>query len=151
MKSHATYALSVLFILIATTGFSQNTNPKPKQFHNFPEIINCSEQELAKIFNSSPGQDIVLNFSDNFSFQGSVRANKVKYSNLQTAVVVSPGFSNSIFSISKITNLEGRVSYIGRIINKSFFDGYELKKNSSGNYELTKVETDRVIQDCAHM
>ncbi len=147
MKSFAPYALSLMLSLIAMTGFSQ-TSSKPKQFNNFPEKINCSEQELARVFNTTPGQSISLNFSDNFIFSGSVKSNLVKYSNLQTAIVVSPDYSNTIFNVSRITNDDGSTSYIGRIINKSFYDGFELKKNTAGAYQLTKIETDRVIQDC---
>ncbi len=147
MKRHATYALSVLLSFIVTTGFCQS-NPKPKQFSSFPEIINCNEQELAQIFTASPGQTISLAFSNNFTFSGTVKSNLAKYANLQSAVIVSPDYSNTIFSVSKITNGDGSISYIGRIINKNYFDGFELKKNTSGIYQLKKVETDRVIQDC---
>jgi hypothetical protein len=132
-----------------TTGFCQNSNPKPKQFSSFPEIINCSEQELAKVFTTSPGQTISLAFSNNFTFTGNVTSNLAKYANLQSAVIVSPDYSNTIFSVSKIINADGSISYVGRIINKNYFDGFELKKNTSGNYQLKKIETDRVIQDCA--
>ena len=149
MKHFAPYALLLLFTAISLTGFSQNGNTaKPKQFNNFPDIINCSETTLNNIFNSAAGQHIDLSFSDNFSFSGNVTSNVVKYSNLQTAVVRSPYFNNSIFSVSKIINADRTVSYLGRIINKNYFDGYELKKNTDGNYQLIKMETDRVIQDC---
>ncbi len=147
MKHFAPYALSLMLSLIAMTGFSQNSS-KPKQFSSFPETINCSEQELSKVFNAAPGQLVTLAFSNNFTFSGSVTSNLVKYSNLRTAVVVSPDYSNTIFSVSKITNNDGSISYIGRIINKNYFDGFELKKNTTGVYQLTKIETDRVIQDC---
>lgn len=150
MKRYAPYALSVLLTFTAMTGFSQNIS-KPKQFNNFPEAINCSEQELAKVFNATAGQVISLSFSDNFSFSGSVKSNIVKYANLQTAVVVSPAYSNTIFSVSKITMNDGSINYLGRIINKSYFDGFELKKNAVGNYQLIKMETDRVIQDCKQL
>ena len=151
MKRYATYALSVLLSFIMTTGFSQNNNPKPKQFSNFPETIDCSEQELSQVFNAAPGQNISLAFSNNFTFAGSVTSNLVKYANLQSAVIVSPDYNNTIFSVSKITNGDGSVSYIGRIINKNYFDGFELKKNTSGIYQLKKIETDRVIQDCMQL
>lgn len=148
MRRYATYAFSLLLSFIVTTGFCQNNNPKPKQFSNFPGIINCSEAELSKVFTASAGQTISLSFSNNFIFSGTVTSNIAKYANLQSAVIVSPDYSNTIFHVSKTTRGDGSVSYIGRIINKSFFDGFELKKNATGNYQLKKVETDRVIQDC---
>lgn len=148
MKHVAFIAIMLLFTFIATTGYSQ-TASKPKQFSNFPDVINCSETQLSSIFNSTPGQNVSLAFSDNFSFAGDVVNNVVKYSNLQSAVIKSPAFHNSIFSISKITNKDNSISYVGRIVNKNYFDGYELKKNAAGNYQLIKMETDRVIQDCS--
>jgi len=147
MKYLAPYALSLLFCTITLTSFSQN-NSKPKQFNNFPGIINCSESELARIFNTAAGQQMACSFSDGFIFSGTVINNIVKYSNLQTAVITSPEYSNTIFNISKITNNDGSLSYIGRIINKNYYDGFELKKNTAGDYQLIKVETDRVIPDC---
>lgn len=74
----------------------------------------------------------------------------VKYANLQTAVIKSPVFGDAVFAVSKITNADKSVSYIGRIISKKYFDGYELKKDTQNNYRLIKIETDRVIQDCSH-
>ena len=149
MKTYAPYALSLLLSFLVLTGFSQ-TN-KPKQFSDFPAIITCSEQELAKVFTASPGQDISISFSDNFTFSGTVKSNLVKYTNLQSAVIVLPGYSNSIFSVSKVTKSDGTMSYVGHIINKSFFDGFDLKKNTAGVYQLTKTESDRVIQDCVQL
>lgn len=128
------------------TGFGQ-TN-KPKQFNNFPGVINCSEQELSKVFTASPGQTISLTFSDNFIFSGIVKTNMAKYANLQSAVIISPDYSNSIFNISKIIKADGSIAYVGHIINKNYFDGFDLKQNAAGIYQLKKTESDRVIQDC---
>lgn len=146
MKRYAPYALSLLLSFMVTTGFCQNN--KPKQFNNFPETINCSEQELSKVFTTLPGQTISLSFSNNFTFAGTVKSNIAKYANLQSAVIESPDYSNTIFHVSKVINADGSIGYIGRIINKNYFDGFQLKKNASGIYQLKKVETDRVIQDC---
>jgi hypothetical protein len=146
MKPYATYALLLLFSFTMMTVSGQTS--KPKQFNNFPGVINCSEQELSKVFTASPGQNISLSFSDNFTFSGTVKSNLAKYANLQSAVIVSPEYSNTIFNVSKIINADGSILYVGHIINKSFFDGFDLKKNAAGIYQLKKTESDRVIQDC---
>jgi hypothetical protein len=152
MKKPASYALLLLLSFFTVTGFSQNTNTaKPKQFNNFPAVINCAEAVLNSIFNASPGQNISLSFSDNFLFAGSVTSTLVKYSNLQTAVIKSPALNNSIFSVSKIINKDKSVHYLGRIINKNYCDGYELKKNTAGNYQLIKIEKENVIQVCSQL
>ncbi|MBK9531566.1 MAG: hypothetical protein IPO42_07190 [Chitinophagaceae bacterium] len=69
MKRCAPYALFVLLFLITLTGFSQSNTSKPKQFSAFPDVINCSETELGRIFNSPAGQFVSLSFSDNFIFR----------------------------------------------------------------------------------
>lgn len=148
MKPYAPYALSLFLSLIVMTGFGQINTQKPKQFSSFPEVMSCSEQELSKVFTTSPGQTISISFSDNFTFSGTVKSNITKYANLQSAVIVSPDFSNTIFNVSKITKEDGSIGYVGHIINKSFFDGFNLKKNAAGTYQLKKIESDRVIQDC---
>jgi hypothetical protein len=150
MKTYAPYALSLMLLTITITGFSQTNTTKPSQFNAFPTVINCSQTELSRIFNTPAGQAISLSFSDNFIFSGTLTSNIVKYANLQTAVISSPGYSNTIFSVSKIINGDGSTGYIGRIINKNYFDGFELKQDVAGNYQLVKMETDRVIQDCNH-
>lgn len=148
MKHHAKYAIALLLSVITLTSFSQSNIVKPQQFSRFPSIINCSQVELAKVFTATPGQTISIDFSSNFIFSGIVKSNIVKYSNLQSAIVESPDYSNTIFSVSRITADDGTYAYVGRIINKNFFDGFELKQNHAGNYQLIKVETDKVIQDC---
>lgn len=148
MKRLTPYVLALLLCTISTMGFSQ-TAAKPKQFNSFPDVINCSEAEFSKIFTSSPGLSISLSFSDNFSFAGPVTSNVIKYSNLQTANVKLPTFNNSIFNISRRINKDNSITYVGRIINRDYFDGYELKKDVAGNYKLIKIETDKVIQDCS--
>ena len=147
MKRLIPFALALLLCVTSKIGFSQNVT-KPKQFNNFPDIINCTVAELSKAFTTSPGQQISLSFSDNFSFGGAVISNTVKYSNLQSANIKSPVFNNSIFNISKRINNDNSITYVGRIINRDYFDGYELKKNAAGNYQLIKIETDKVIQNC---
>jgi hypothetical protein len=151
MKHLALYAMLLLFLQTTLTASAQNTaGSKPKLFNSYPQKIICAKTELSKVFASAAGQSISLSFSDNFLFTGVVTSNTVKYSNLQTAVVRSPVFSDAIFVLSKITDDKGNSNYVGRIINQKYFDGFELKKNASDNYELVKIETDSVIQDCSH-
>jgi len=141
----------LLCLIISAVVHAQNASgTKPSLFNNFPGKIICSEQELSRVFNSTADQDISLSFSDNFIFSGKVTSNVVKYTNLQTAIIKSPAFGDAIFVLSKISNADRSTSYVGRIINKNYFDGYELKKDASNNYQLIKIETDRVIPDCSH-
>ena len=144
MKHFLLYSIA---ILLSLPGFCQQTGTvKPKLFNTFPDIINCSVSELASVFNSTEGQNINLSFSNNFIFGGMVISKVTKYSNLQSAIIKSPVFNNAIFHISKRINTDNSITYVGRIINQNYFDGYELKTDAFGNYHLLKIETDSVIQ-----
>lgn len=149
MKHLAPYAMLLLCLLMATPGFSQ-TPPtvKPRQFNSYPGIINCTEAELDKVFSMASGQLVNLSFSDNFSFGGDIISKVTRYSNLQSAVVKSPTFNNTIFNITKRINPDNSVTYVGHIINKNYYDGYELKRKANGIYQLIKFDTDKVLQDC---
>ena len=147
MKHLAPYAMLLMVFLTSTPGFSQ-VSSKPKQFSSYPDVINCSVSELSRIFTSVAGDNLSLSFSDNFSFAGPVTSIITKYNKLQTANITSAVYNNSLFNISKRINDDNSITYVGRIINKAYFDGYILKQNSNGNYQLVKIETDQLIQDC---
>lgn len=151
MKHPIRNVLVLLCILTASITKAQNpTGTKPSLFNNYPAAINCAEQQISSVFNTGVDQNVSLSFSDNFTFSGKVISNVVKYNNLQTAVIQSSTFSDAIFVVSKLLNADRSTSYIGRIVNKKYVDGYELRKDASNNYQLIKIETDKVIEDCSH-
>jgi hypothetical protein len=150
MKHFASTTMLLLFTIITATGFSQlaASNPRPKLFAAFPESIDCSPSELARIFTIAEGQQANVSFAGSFAFSGTVSSNVVKFSNLQTVVIKSPAFSNAIFHVSKRLKADNSIVYVGRIINEAFADGYELKRDAAGNYRLQKIETEKVMPDC---
>ena len=150
MKRPIPYVLVMMLMVFSIATHSQNVPAaKPKLFATFPDKISCANTELNKVFNSTTDQNISLSFSDNFLFSGTVISNVVKYTNLQTAIIKSPAFGDAIFVLSRISNADRSVSYVGRIINTKYFEGYELKKDAANNYQLIKIETDKVIQVCS--
>ena len=50
-------------------------------------------------------------------------------------------------SISKRIDDDNTITYVGRIINEKYADGYELIKDKSGNYSFNKIKTADLIQD----
>jgi hypothetical protein len=150
MKRFALYALFFLLCTLSLKVFSQNNiAPSPSLFYKYPNKIACNETELAKIFSFEKGKDIVINFDNKLLFNGTVLSNITKYNNLQSVVIKSPLFSNAIFHVSKITNPNNTFSYVGRIIQQDFSDGFQIQKNQQGNYELHKIETKKMMPDCA--
>ncbi|MBL0145547.1 MAG: hypothetical protein IPP48_07100 [Chitinophagaceae bacterium] len=149
MKRLKAFPLMMLSIFITITSFSQSgPAAKPTLFNNFPASIACNEPELERIFSITEGQQIAVVFQNGFTVNGTVTTNIVRYSNLQSVVIKSPQFDNAVFSISKVTNTDRSITYTGRIINQNYFDGYELKKDASGNYTLSKIETDKTLHTC---
>ena len=52
-----------------------------------------------------------------------------------------------MFAVSKRINDDNSVTYVGRIVNDKYSDGYELKVDSAGNYFLNKINMNEILQD----
>jgi len=120
---------------------------RPYLFNNFAATLPATIAELDKAFLATQGSSIQLHFSDNFSFDGTVSSSIKKYNNLSSVVIESPLLHNSVLAISKRINDDNSITYVGRIINESYADGYELKKDDKGNYAFNKIKTEDLIQD----
>lgn len=140
--------LLIAILFVSMLQAQNTTTVKPKLFAAFPYQVTCTVQELSKVFSIAADQPVKLSFSDHFLFSGVVTSNLVKYSNLQTVIMQSPEMDNVIFTISKIINAGGSITYTGHVIHKAYADGYELKKDDQNQYRLVKFETDKLLQDC---
>jgi len=120
---------------------------RPYLFNSYAAILPATVAELDKAFLARQGSSIQLQFSNNFSFTGTISSSVKKYSNLSSVVIESPLFHNSVLAISKRINDDNSITYVGRIINESYADGYELKKDDKGNYAFNKIKTEDLIQD----
>ena len=149
MKLLSKLTITLMFSLTAAIGFSQSTHAAKQQiFGDFPNTINCSASEFSNAFTTAEGQHIILSFSDNFKFSGTVISNIIKYSNLQSVVIRSDDSPNTIFHISRQVNENNSISFVGRIMNSNASDGYEIKKTGAGNYQFEKLDAEKVLQEC---
>ncbi|MEP6926239.1 MAG: hypothetical protein ABI834_01320 [Ginsengibacter sp.] len=139
--------LCIILIAAYHTNAQVNTTPRPYLFNNFSAYIPTVITELDKVFLSTEGSSIQLNFANNFSFTGTVFSSVQRYSNLSSVIIKLPALHNSLLSISKRINDDRTITYVGRIINEQYADGYELKKDNSGNYSFDKIKTEDLIQD----
>ncbi len=143
--------MCMLLVCLATYSASfaqQTTAAKTRVFDNQPASITIPENLLQSFFNLGQNQEAAVNFSTQFNFPFKVLSNQVVYSNLQTVIVKSSAFGNSIFQVSKVINADRTISYEGRIMNEKAFDGYVLKKAEGGNYQLQKFETETILDEC---
>ncbi len=127
--------------------FTPSKPSKPSLFTNFSPSFHAAIPELEKAFFAKEGKSIQLNFANNFSFNGTVVSSVQRYSNLTTIIVKSELLQNTLLSISKRINEDNSVSYVGRIINENYSDGYELKKAADDNYIFQKINMSDLIQD----
>ena len=115
--------------------------------YNFSANIPTAVIQLDKAFLGTEGSSIQLNFTNNFSFAGTVISSVQRYSNLTSVIIKLPSLHNSLLSISKRINDDNTITYVGRIINEKYGDGYELKKDNYGNYAFNKIKMEDLIQD----
>lgn len=141
--------LSLLLCLTTAAAFSQKSDhARPKLFAGYPETIQLSKNILQNTLNAAEGEEVIVPFTSNFRFKGTVISNQKKYENLQAVIIKSPAFGNALFQLSRMINDDKTISYAGRIINPNAFDGYEIKKGQDGNYSFIKFETAKILQDC---
>ena len=141
--------LLLLLTLSATAVNAQSGGSKPRLFGNLPEIIVCNESLFSQAFAIEANQPASFSFLNNFLFDGNVISNTSKYGSLQTVVIKSTVFAGAIFVLSKVTAKNNSVEYKGRIVNTKYADGYELKKDASGKYQLVKFELEKQLPDCS--
>ncbi|MEO5890718.1 MAG: hypothetical protein ABIQ31_10720 [Ferruginibacter sp.] len=148
MKRLTTTICMVLLALSAVTGYSQNRQSvKPSLFTAFPTTINCTEAQLSSLF-TQKGTNVSLSLDNKLTLSGPVTSNLVKYHNLQTIVIKLPAFKNTLFSLSKQTDKNNNNTYVGRILNPLYADGFELKRQANGIYQLTKIDIDKILVYC---
>jgi hypothetical protein len=146
MKIMLKMAAICAIIMFSYAAQSQNlTSQRHNYFDKYAARLQTPEMELSKAFNVPEGSKIKLSFGD-FAFNGIVTSSIKRYDNLYTVIVKSPGLNNTILSISKRINDDKTITYVGRIINNNYADGYELRENN-GSYAMHKIKTDALIED----
>ena len=143
MKNLRTIAVCVSITLYSLSSSAQtgdviplnepNLN-KPKLFQNLPDNIPVRMDNIISLFGIGVGQQVSMSMSDvtPFQFEGNVVSAVSKYENsIQSVVVKSTNYPGARFTISKITDENGNISYRGRILSMQHGDMYELKGDNN--------------------
>src|ERR671913_1967462 len=147
MKTFATSLCLVLLTLLAASSKAQSKRSgKPQLFTNLPPLITLSESHLHQLFSFTLGQTVQLPIKEGAGFSGTVTSNISKYHNLQTIIIKLPAYSNTLLSLSKQTE-NNTITFVGRIFNPQFEDGFELTKTQDGRYHLVKIVTTNTLTD----
>jgi hypothetical protein len=140
------WLLTALLVSNLFTSYAQTNQTKLTK--SLPAVITCKANEISGAFIKAAGEKISFSFPDNFVAHGVVKSSIVKYANLQTTIIELPDFGKSLFQLSKRTNEDKTVTYVGRIINTTEGYLYELKNTANGEYQLTKQELNKVRPTC---
>lgn len=141
------FALCVIVCFTFTSNAQIVSSTKPSLFSNSASIFQAKTTELDKAFNAKVGSSVQLNFANNFTFNGTVLSSVQRYGKLLSIILKSPSLHNTLLSVSKRINDDNSVTYVGRILNEAYADGYELKQSSDGKYTFNKIKTEDIIQD----
>jgi hypothetical protein len=142
---HKMLALCLILITSYSLQAQVLTSNRRNYFNKYSEKLPAATSELEKAFTTAEGGKVKLDFGD-FAFNGVVTSSIKRYDNLYSVIIKAPGLNNTMLSISKRINDDKTVSYVGRIINENYADGFELRKENSG-YAMNKIRTDALIED----
>ncbi len=147
MKAYLKARLLLLLLVITCSSNAQKTFVRPKLFARVDNKITYPKEELEKIFTKTKGSIYQISLPGNFNFSGTIVSSVQRYDNLKSFLIKSALLNGTMFAISKRINDDKSVTYVGRIINEKYSDGYELKQDAGGNYFLNKIDMDEVIGD----
>jgi len=139
-------ALCIIAMSSYTTQSQVLTSHRQNYFNKYAEKLPTTVNELDKAFTTPEGSKVKINFSG-FQFNGIVTSSIKRYDNLYSVIIKSPSLNNTLLAISKRINDDKTVTFVGRIINEQYADGYELRKENNGDYAISKIRTDAIIED----
>ena len=131
-----------MLIMALSTGFKANSQ---KLFDAIPEKLQFENKLIEGVFNLNTGTSVNIKFSPNFGITGIIKSNQKIYENLQTVVIESSNYNNAKLFISKTTDDNKSIKYVGRIISRSAQDGFEIKTDIAGNGTLKKINLKEMI------
>src|SRR5437868_11583171 len=113
---------SVLLILLAITHSSQaqKTDQRPKLFNGVENKISYPKADLEKIFTKAKGSNFHITLPGNFTFTGTIISSVQRYSNLESFIIKSDVLNGAMFSVSKRTNDDNSITYVGRIVSDNY-------------------------------
>jgi len=147
MKTLTKASVLLILLVVTYTSQAQKAYELPKLFNGVGNRISYPKTELEKIFTKSKGSNFHISLPGNFTFTGTVLSSVQRYKNLKSYIIKSDVLNGAMFSVSERINDDNSITYVGRIVNDKYSDGYELKVDAAGNYFLNKINMNELLQD----
>jgi hypothetical protein len=140
MKPFSKTVLLCTIFLSTLSAVAQNTDNRPKLFYSVSNKIDYPRADLKNLFKRKQGTSFQLSLPGNLNFAGTVLSTVQKYPNLKTVIIKSDGANGTVFGVSEIINDDKSITYVGRLVNEKYSDGFELQHDDAGNYFLKKID-----------
>lgn len=140
--------MAMLLLMLSTNALLAQNPAMKKQpiFKSTADRLPATTAQLEQAFAAKEGSDVNFQFRD-LKFTGTIVSTIKRYENLYSVIIRSKGADNTLLSLSKRINDDKTITYVGRILNHSSSDGYELNQNADGTYTFHKIQTEELIQD----
>lgn len=116
-------------------------------FSSVPDSLQLAETEISQLFTLKAGSVISIRVSDQFQLKGVLKSSIQKYENLKSLIIESTNYKGAILSLSRRTEDDNSIIYLGRILSSQHDDGFELRINEAGQYYLRKIEVNNSIME----
>lgn len=133
---------------------AQNTVPlnetnynKPRLFADLPEKAPLQLKELESLLSFEVGSKVTASIAKNISITGTIvsKSNPADKS-VRSVVIKSLTRQGTIFTFTRVTDTDGTVSYLGRMINRSSGDALEITKEGKG-YVIRKQHIAEIVNE----
>lgn len=124
---------------------SPASNNRPEIFTGISDSIKFDVQLVNQVFGAAINSTVVLRFSQSFEYKGVIISAGRKYNSaIETVMIRSDNYDRTIFTISKITGMDGRIRLSGHILSFVHADGYEIAETSQGFLLVKKKYSDLI-------
>jgi hypothetical protein len=155
MKIQKTVALLACLMLCLFRSFAQSSPvppnepnySRPKIFTDLPEKQSLHVKEAESLLDMSVGTKVNVHIAKNLQLTGVIVSKSDPASSSVKSVVVKSNLrQGTTFTFTRISEANGKVTYIGRMINRGAGDALEITREGD-NYILRKKGIYEVINE----
>ena len=134
MKVLKTSLIGVLFCVCYSGAFAQDKLPlnepdynKPHLFSDLPKKMKLRISDMEGLLDLPVGASVKTFLSDHFNFHGTVVSKSDAGSTTVKSVVIkSTNRKGATLSFTRVTNPDGTIKYLGRVMSFKNGDAYEI-------------------------
>jgi len=119
---------------------------KPRLFADLPEKMPLKIKDVESLLELSVGTPVNASLTAGFPLIGTIVSKSDPADPSVQSVVIRTNRNGSTFTFSRVTGIDGKISYIGRMFSKSGGDALEIANEGQG-YVLRKKGVHELINE----